>query len=187
MKRRLPCSKARTPIAATRPWLSKKRDAFHPSNNAHSWVRNFGLVTNWITNNMPDTHARMRLFFPAWCVHMKAVPMPNETRASARARSLQTSATDLSTSRKRCNFRYLGHSKIILAFEPIEIRRIDFGLFPIPNEVKCQSRIDLALFEENWFAHLIKFCTSIILQFFTSTAFSLQVNKKKFERTCLWS
>lgn len=84
------------------------------------------LVTNWITNNMPDTHARMRLFFPAWCMHMKAVPMPNETRASARARSLQTSATDLSIFRKRCNFRYFGQSKIILAFEPIEIRKIDF-------------------------------------------------------------
>lgn len=92
MKRKLLPFRVQRP-SEPRPWLPRRRDAFRSWNNA------IPLVTNWITNNAPDTHARMRLFFPAWCMHMKAAPMPNETRASARARSLRTSATDLSTSR----------------------------------------------------------------------------------------
>lgn len=134
-----------------RPWLSKEERRVSSVEQRSFLSEELCLVANWITNNRPDTHARMRLFFPAWCMHMKAAPMPNETRASARVRSLQTSATDLSTSRWRFNFRYVdARSKTVLAFALVEIREIDFRWILVSIKVKYQGTVDLMLLEEGW-------------------------------------
>lgn len=131
-----------------RPWLSKEERRVSSVEQRSFLSEELCLVANWITNNRPDTHARMRLFFPAWCMHMKAAPMPNETRASARVRSLQTSATDLSTSRWRFNFRYVdARSKTVLAFALAEIREIDFTWISVSIKVKYQGTVDLMLLE----------------------------------------